>query len=290
MGDVTILHLPWARHQPPRTVFVLGGGGNLGAIQVGMLRAVLEQGITPDEVVGCSVGAINAAAIAADPTPNGVKRLQDIWHSIDGGVICPSGPLSSIRLLTRRARSMQPNDGLRDLIVRWLPFTTFDEAPIPFHVVATSLTTGHARWFASGPVMDPLLASAALPAIFPPVEIDGELYTDGAVVDNVPISKAIELGARRVYVFHVGNFERAKPAPRRPVDVLLQSFSIARNNRFLREVAQTYEGVEITVLPSIDPGSIRYDDFRHSRQLAERAYASTVAYLDAPRHQIAAGS
>lgn len=278
---MTILHLPWARREAGHTVFVLGGGGNLGAIQVGMLRAVMERGILPDRIVGCSVGAINAAALAVDPTVEGIRRLQDTWLSIENAVICPAGRLSNIRLLTSRTRSLQPNDGLRHLLETCLPIKRFEEARIPFHVVATSLRTGHERWFSEGPIVEPILASAALPGVFPPIELHGELLTDGGVVNNVPISKGVELGATRLVVFHVGNFQRPKPAPKRPVDVLLQSFSIARNNRFLREVDEHHEGVEMIVLPSVDPGAIRYDDFRQSRRLVERGYSATASYLDA---------
>jgi NTE family protein len=283
---MSILHLPWVKRPPvnsgsPFTVFVLGGGGNLGAIQVGMLKAVLERGIVPDAVVGCSVGAINAAALAADATPGGLELLADIWLSIKDDVICPAGRLSSIRLLTHRGHSLQPNDGLRKLLEDKLPWTTFEEFPRPFQVVATSLSNGHDRWFSSGPVVDPILASTALPAIFPPVEIDGELLIDGAVVDNVPISRALHLGATRIVVFHVGNFERARPQPKKPLDVLVQSFSIARNSRFLREAAAAPDGIEMLVLPGVDPGKLRYDDFRHSQRLISMGYASASQFMDA---------
>lgn len=294
---MSILHLPWARRQGPSadgadrpfTAFVLGGGGNLGAIQVGMLKAVIERGVVPDVVIGCSVGALNAAAVAADATPVGMERLTETWLSIREDVICPSGRLSGIRLLTHRGHSLQPNDGLRRLLETWLPHATFEEFDRPFHVVATSLTTGHDRWFSSGEVIPPILASAALPAVFPPVEIDGELLIDGAVVDNVPISRALTLGATRIVVFHVGNFERARPVPRKPLDVLVQSFSIARNHRFLREVNETPDGVELLVLPGVDPGRLRYDDFRHSRRLINQGYATTARWLDGVEDALAVG-
>ena len=277
---MSILRLPWVKRPGPHTVFVLGGGGNLGAIQVGMLRAVLERGIVPDEIVGCSVGAINAAAIATDPTAEGAQRLVDIWLGIKDDVICPAGKLSSIRLLTHRGSSLQPNDGLRRLLETHLPHRRFEDYAIPFHVVAASLPTGRERWFSSGDVIEPILASAALPAIFPPVHIGDDVLTDGAVVNNVPISKAVDLGATRVVVFHVGNFERRRPLPRRPIDVLVQSFSIARNARFNRDVEIDHEGVEMIVVPGVDPGPLRYDDFRHSSRLIEKGHAAAATFLD----------
>ena len=277
---MSILRLPWVKRPGPHTVFVLGGGGNLGAIQVGMLRAVLERGIVPDEIVGCSVGAINAAGIATDPSPEGAHRLVDIWLGIKDDVICPAGKLSSIRLLTHRGSSLQPNDGLRRLLETHLPHRRFEDYQIPFHVVAASLKTGRERWFSSGDVFDPILASAALPAIFPPVEIGDDLLTDGAVLNNVPISKAVDLGASRIVVFHVGNFERTRAVPRRPIDVLVQSFSIARNARFNRDVEVEVPGAEMIVLPGIDPGPLRYDDFRQSARLIEQGHAAAATFLD----------
>jgi NTE family protein len=262
------------------TAIVLGGGGNLGATQVGMLRALLERGVQPDVLVGCSVGALNAAGLAADPTPSGVERLEEIWRNLDGEAIVASGRLSALWLLTRKYRSLQPNDGLRRLIEQWLPFRRFEEARIPFHVVATSLRTGGECWFNRGPVVEPILASAALPAVFPPVEINGEMLIDGAVVNNVPISKAVELGAKRIYVLHVGNFERPRRAPKRPLDALLQSFSIARNFRFHHETAAHGGTAELIVVPGVDPGTVKYNDFGRSRELIERAYRSTAAWLD----------
>ncbi|MBW3668623.1 MAG: patatin-like phospholipase family protein [Actinobacteria bacterium] len=277
---MSILHLRRAKRQAPRTVFVLGGGGNLGAIQVGMLRALFERGITPDAVVGCSVGAINAAGVAVDPTLDGVRRMEEVWTLLRDEAVCPAGRLSSLRLLAHRAKSLQPNDGLRRLLETWLPCDTFDDTAIPLHVVAASLDTGRARWFSSGPVIEPILASAALPGIFPPVVIGNETFIDGAVVDNVPISRAAALGAERIVVLHVGNFERKRPTPKRPIEVLVQAFSIARNHRFIRDMENPPEGVELMVLPSIDPGAIRYDDFRQSRRLIAQSHQVAAAYLD----------
>lgn len=283
---MSILHFRRTKRRP-RTAFVLGGGGNLGAIQVGMLRALLERGVTPDAVVGCSVGAVNGAAVAGDPTLDGVARLAEVWASLHDDVI-NGGRLTSLKLLATRSPAIQPNDGLRRLLEQRLGYAAFEEAKLPLHVVATSLRTGHARWFSSGPVVDPVLASAALPGVFPPVVIDGEPLIDGGVVDNVPLSRAVELGATRIVVLHVGNFDRKRPLPRRPIDVLVQSFSIARNHRFLRELATPPDGVELVVLPSVDPGPLRYDDFRHSRPLIERAYAAAAEHLDG-LHLTAAG-
>lgn len=264
-----------------RTAFVLGGGGNLGAVQVGMLQALIDRGITPDVIVGCSVGAINGAAIAGDPTPAGAEHLGAVWCGLDGANLFPGSGLSSLWSLAKRGTAMGSNDGLRKLLTDSVRFGTFEEAVVPLHVVATSLATGDERWFSSGDIVDPILASAALPAVFPPVAIEGELHVDGAVVNNVPISRAAALGAERVYVCHVGNFSRPRSDPRRPIDVLLQSFSIARNHRFQSEVTREWPGVELVVLPGVDPGRIGRNDFRRTRELIRRGRDATGSFLDA---------
>jgi NTE family protein len=272
-----------------RSAFVLGGGGNLGAIQVGMLRALIDRGIVPDEIYGCSVGAINAVALAGDPTPPGVAELADIWSHLDSNVICSPGRLPAVLLLTRRYRSLQSNESLRKLLETTIQYKRLEDAPVPVSVVATSLRTGRDRWFDRGPVVDAVLASAALPAVFPPVEIGGEPFVDGGVVDNVPIGRAVGSGARRVYVLHVGNFQRPRPEPKRPIDALLQSFSIARNYRFQQDIDNAPPGVELIVLPSIDPGAVRPNDFSKSASLIARAHAAAASFLDTRHESVSIG-
>jgi NTE family protein len=246
-----------------------------------MLQATIERGILPDEIVGCSIGAINGAAIAAEPNRDGIERLKNLWLAGTDSIITPVHRLDGVRLLTRRGPSLQSNVGLRNLLESQLAARTFEDLPVPLHVVATSLTHGAERWFSRGDLIDPLLASAALPAIFPPVTIDDDLLIDGGVLDNVPISKAFELRPTRVVVFHVGNFERSRPAPKRPVDVLLQAFSLSRSYRFAEEIRrEPPEGVELVVLPSVNPGRLRYNDFGRSPELIERGRAATAAFLD----------
>ncbi|MDE0803268.1 MAG: patatin-like phospholipase family protein [Acidimicrobiales bacterium] len=268
----------------PRTAWVLGGGGNLGSIQVGMLRALADRGEIPDLVVGCSVGALNGLAMAADPSPEGVERLRRTWLDVRGDALFPATKMSGPWMLLKKSPSLYPDDGLRDLIDRCAPYDRIEEYPIPFECVATNLATGRARWFDRGRVDHAVLASAALPAALPPVEIDGDRFIDGAVVDNVPISRAVHHGIERIIILHVGNFDRPRPTPKRPIDVLLQSFSIARNFRFDEDLARVPDDVEVVVIPGIDPGSVKRNDFGRTAELIERAHASTAAFLDLRAH------
>jgi len=246
-----------------------------------MLRALIERGITPDVLVGCSVGAVNAAALAADPSLEMVDELERVWSALDGEDVFPQGRLQGLWLLTRKGKSLHSSDGLRALLAGSLPYTHIEEATIPLHVVATSLDTGRERWFTNGPVIDAVLASAALPAVLPPVKIGGELFIDGGVVDNVPLTRAFGLGVTRVYVLHVGNFDRPRAEPRRPLDVLLQAFSIARGYRWRVETESVPEGVEVITLPGVDPGQLRYNDFSRSQSLIARSHALATSFLDA---------
>ena len=267
---------------------MLGGGGNLGALQVGMLQAAIDRGIVPDELVGCSAGAINAAMVAADPTPKGVERLRTLWTTAQRDIIAPVTKFDGVRLLTHRGVSLQSNAGLRRILEASLPHRRFEEFAVPFHVVATSLTTNSERWFSSGDVIEPILASAALPAIFPPVVIEGDMLVDGGVLNNVPLSKAHGLRPNRIYVFHVGNFDRKRPAPKRPIDVLLQTFSMSRAQRYESESKEPpAPGVEVVILPSVDPGKLRYNDFARSGELIERARVATATFLDTSAEVVA---
>jgi NTE family protein len=263
----------------PRTAFVLGGGGNLGAVQVGMLRAVLEHGIAPDVVVGCSVGAINGAALAVDPTIEAIDRMATMWQSLDTDALFPPGRLSQLRLVSRRSTGLVSNAALRTVVEAGIDARRFEDTKVPLHVVATSLRSGREVWFSRGPLIEPVLASAALPAVLPPVAIGDEWLIDGGVVDNVPIGRAIDMGTTRIVVFHVGNFDKPRPLPKRPLDVLLQAFSIARNHRFVRDLDVVPPDVELIVLPGVDPGNLRYNDFRRSAELIERGYESSAMAL-----------
>jgi NTE family protein len=270
----------WSRRKQVGPVaFVLSGGGNLGALQIGMLRALAEREVRPDLVVGCSVGAINGAAFAEDPTLVRVGRLERLWRELDGKDLMPSGFLPGAVALARKGEAIHDNDGLRRALEQQLAVRTFEELAVPFQCVATDVLGVREVWFASGPLIEPILASAALPAVYPAVEIDGVRYLDGAIVDDVPMGRAVELGARTIYVLQVGAFSRPRPEPRRPLDVAIQSYWIARHHRFKRELAAMPPEVVVHLLPTGQTPAMRYNDFTRSAELISLAYEASSDYL-----------
>lgn len=278
------------RRRPAPIAFVLGGGGNLGAIQVGMLRALAERGVVPDLVVGCSVGALNGMAFAQEPTLVGVARLEQLWRALDGNDVMPTGWIPTAVQLARRGVAIHGNDGLRKVIESVVDVAAFEDLPVRFECVATDMDSAREVWFGAGPLVEPILASAALPSVYPPVTIDGVRYIDGAVVNDVPVSRAVALGARRIYVLHVGSFDRPLREPKRPIDVAVLAYWIARRHRFYRDLTELPPTVEAIVLPTGDPPRIPFNDFRRSQQLIDAAYQATTAHLaERARHPVASG-
>jgi NTE family protein len=270
----------WRRRRERGPVaFVLSGGGNLGALQIGMIRALAERGIRPDLILGCSVGAINGAGLAEDPAPAGVGRLERLWRDLDGKQLMPSGVLPPAVALARKGEAISDNAGLRRELEERLTARTFEELAVPFQCVATDVIGVREVWFTSGPLIDPILASAALPAVYPSVVIDGVRYLDGAIVDDVPVGRAVELGARTIYVLQVSGFARPRPEPRRPLDVAIQSYWIARHHRFKRELEAVPPEVEVHLLPTGQTPTMRYNDFTRSAELMSLAYEASSDYL-----------
>ncbi|WNV73566.1 patatin-like phospholipase family protein [Geodermatophilus sp. DSM 44513] len=270
------------------TAFVLGGGGVLGAAEVGMLQALVEHGVRPDLVVGTSVGAINGAFVAADPTPGAVDRLRALWEDLAAAGVFAGSVLSRVGTLVRTRTHLHPREPLRDLLAAHLPVATFAELPVPFQCVAASIERAAERWFTDGPLVDAVLASSAVPGLLPPVELDGEHHLDGGLVHSIPVGRAVALGADTVYVLHVGRIDRPLRPPTRPWEVATVAFEIARRHRFAADLAALPPGVTVHVLPAGDPappgaGNLRYRDFSGVPARIEQAHAAARGYLDGVR-------
>lgn len=277
----------------PSTAFVLGGGGLLGAGEVGMLRALLEAGVVPDLVVGTSVGAVNGAAVAADPTPAAIGALTEVWQGLAGSDVYAGGTLRRVRHLARTRTHVHPNEPLRDLLSKQLGDRRIEDLAIPFQCVAASIERAAEHWFTEGPVVDAVLASSAVPGVLPPVRIGDEHFLDGGLVNSIPVGRAVALGARRVYVLQVGRIDQPLRAPTKPWQVASVAFEIARRHRFAREMEEVPSAVDVHLLPTgaddpprpADLSALRYRDFARVDQRITQAYEATLDYLrSAPEH------
>jgi NTE family protein len=254
----------------PLTALVLGGGGTRGAAQIGMLEVLAEHGFVPDLVFGCSVGAINGVGYASDPTPEGVERMATVWRGLGRLDIYPQGRLHGPWMYLQQRDAVYANSGLRAVIEAGIVHPRLEQTPVPVEVVATSLTDGAERWFTSGPAVDAVLASTAMPAIFPPVEIDGDRCIDGGVVDNVPIQRAIDAGATRIVVLLCSAPTYTPPPPRRPVETMVAALLIATHARFVRDMARIPPGVEVILCIGDDGAARDFDDFSATEELIAR--------------------
>lgn len=270
------------RRREDKVAFAFSGGGPLGAMQVGSLKALFEFDVRPDLVVGTSVGALNATWTAFDPSPEGATNLEKLWMGLTDADLFPGGRFraSWARFLVRGNRVFE-NSGIRRLVeTRFGNDVQFEDAQLPLGIVATELMGGAEKLFNSGRIMEPLLASTAMPGVFPPVEIEGTPHIDGGVVNNVPIAPAAAMGARTIYVLN-STSQQHEPRPLiRPIDYMLHAFSLARSQRYVIEQGFLTERVRLVLLPAgkVD-FYVPFASMAHTEQLIRIAYEATVDFL-----------
>lgn len=268
-------------------VFVLGGGGRWGAVEVGMLKALDEFEVRPQMVLGTSIGAFNGSVIADDPGPGGVKRLLDLWDELSQVDLFKSNVLSRVRNVATLQPAIHRSAELQ-LVLEHVhgAHTRIEDLAIPFQCVAASIERASEHWFTEGALIPALLATSAIPMLFPPVKIKDEHFYDGGLVNSVPLGRAVELGASRIYVLQVGRVESPLRPPERLHEAALISFEIARRNRYAIALESLPSDVEVHVLPSGNP--VEFDDRRQLRwrdtgettALIDGAYQASVEYLE----------
>src|SRR6202008_1060064 len=268
--------------------FVLGGGGVLGAVEVGMAAALLEGGVHPDLVCGTSVGAINGAAIAADPTAEGAEHLLAIWDAIAEEGVLDGSLIRRVAEVVLRRTSLHGNAALRRMLRDRLPAQTFEDLAVPFECVAASIERAREHGFSTGDLIEPVLASCALPGVFPPVRIDDEHFFDGGLVNSIPLDRAVARGADTIWVLHVGRVEEKLAPPRFLWEVAFVAFEISRRHRFHGDLERVGSEITVHVLPTGFPqrpastwSNLRYRDTRRITRRAELAYDATREYLEA---------
>ena len=260
--------------------FVLSGGASLGAIQVGMLQALGDRGIQPDLVFGASAGALNAAWVAGDPQLTDLDTLASIWTSLRTRDVFPLRPVTGFLGFVGRRDSLVRSDGLRALLAHHLRFEHLEQAPIPLCVVATEVVSGKEIALTRGNAVDAIVASAAIPGVFPPVTVDGRLLMDGAVVNNTPISNAIAAGATRIYVLPTSYACTLEQPPRTALAVTLQAISLLVQQRLIEDVKELEGAVDLRVIPPLCPLAISPTDFSHAQELIDDARVNAGRWLD----------
>jgi NTE family protein len=266
-------------HGKSSTAFVLAGGGSLGAVQVGMLAALTRRGLVPDFVVGASVGAINAAYYAAEPDERGVERLKRIWRGLRRTDVFPFSPIAGILGFFGKTDHLVSSAPLRSLIESELPYQRLEDAALPCHVVATDALEGGEIVLSSGPAAIALLASAAIPAVFPPVPLDGRFLLDGGVSNNTPISIAVAMGATRVIVLPTGISCALQAPPRGAMALALHALNLLMMRQLVSDIERCAGVTEVITVPPLCPLSTISYDFSQSAELIHRAEAATRLWL-----------
>lgn len=257
--------------------FVFEGGGSYGAAQVGMLNALLDAGVTPDLVVGTSVGALNGALLASrTDLRRSLDDMERMWRGIRRRDVLPLHPYRALSAVVGRGAGLVANDGLGRIIDRWLPVTRLEDLALPFAAVATDIVSGVPVVMRHGAARRALLASSALPGVFPPVAVDGRELVDGGLVANFPVDVAAGLGATRIYALPT-----AVSAPSRlsgPFALLQRASDVLVERASRRALDATGHAVTVHELPAPSTERSMFD-FGGSIELMQAGYDLTRSWL-----------
>jgi NTE family protein len=277
------------RTRSPEIAFVFPSGGSSGAAQVGIVRSLLEAGIQPDVVVGSSVGALNAAFFAMDPTMAQVDRLATIWRGLTRENVFGRNRYGTITHVLLRHDHIYTPVALRALIARFCALTELADTKVPVHVATTDLDNGVARWWEAGPAIDILYASACLPGLFPPAMLGGHRHVDGGVLEPAPVQRAVDLDASTVYVLgEIVGPEDERPRRLTALDVLIRSFAISRYARLPDPTALARAGQRVITVPGADTTGIEITDFSHTSRIIDESRVRSRRFLMAGEPELGA--
>jgi len=248
-----------------------------------MLRALYERDVVPDFLVGASAGALNAAFVATRPQlPSTADELADVWRSLRRRDVFPLRPIAALRGLCGRTSHLVGDAPLRSLVERHVQVELLEESPIALHLIAVDLRSGREVRLSDGPATDAVLASAAIPAVFPAVRLGDMELIDGGVANHTPISHAVELGATTVYVLPTGDAARRPGSrPRGALAAALEATGLMTQRRLAADIAAYARTVELIVMPA-PRTAVQPIDFSHADELIEQSLAAARAALDAP--------
>jgi NTE family protein len=261
-----------------KTAFVFAGGGSFGAIQVGMLQSLAAHGVAADMVVGSSVGALNGAFYAADPSLDGVERLAAIWRGLTRHDVFPITTRAMLSFLWRRD-FLIPHDGVRKLVDDHIPFRKLEQAPLPVHIVATDIISGDAVVMSEGPTVDAILASTSIPGAFSPIRYRDRFLADGAISSNTPVKVAVSKGASRLIVLPTGHACANDNPPVGAVANALHALTLLIARQLVGELETLGPDIDYYVVPPLCPLVGSPYDFSRTDDHIRRAVAATDAWL-----------
>ncbi|MFQ5477891.1 MAG: patatin-like phospholipase family protein [Candidatus Binatia bacterium] len=269
--------------QTPKLCGVLVESGDrrsFGAARDGGELALVGHGVRPALLVGASVGAINAAYYAGEPTTAGLDKLGAVWRSLRRRAVFPVTPYQGLMGLLARRDYLISSEPLRSLLRENLFYTRVEDARVACRLIATDLVDGGEVEISEGDLVQALLASCAIPGIFPPVRIGGRTLVDGGVASNAPVAAALAAGADRVIVLPTGASCAVTQPPRGALNTAVQALNLMIIRQLGREVDRFAAEARVRVVPPLCPLDVSAYDFSRSGDLIDRAQRSTEAWLD----------
>jgi NTE family protein len=261
-----------------KTAFVFAGGGSFGAIQVGMLHSLAAHGISADMVVGSSVGALNGAFYAGDPTLKGVERLGEIWRGLKRQDVFPMSWRTVLSFLWRRDFLIS-HDGIRKLIDDHIPYRNLQDASVPVHIVTTDIISGDSIVLSEGSISEAIVASTAIPGAFAPIHYKDYYLADGAISSNTPIRVAVQKGAKRLIILPTGHACAAQAPPVGAVANALHALTLLIARQLVSELERLDPDIEYFVVPPLCPLVGSPYDFSRTADHITRAIQTTDAWL-----------
>jgi NTE family protein len=261
-----------------KTAFVFAGGGSFGAIQVGMLHSLAAHGISADMVVGSSVGALNGAFYAGDPTLKGVERLGEIWRGLKRQDVFPMSWRTVLSFLWRRDFLIS-HDGIRKLIDDHIPYRNLQDAKVPVHIVTTDIISGDSIVLSEGSISEAIVASTAIPGAFAPIHYKDYYLADGAISSNTPIRVAVQKGAKRLIILPTGHACAAQAPPVGAVANALHALTLLIARQLVSELERLDPDIEYFVVPPLCPLVGSPYDFSRTADHITRAIQTTDAWL-----------
>jgi NTE family protein len=261
-----------------KTAFVFAGGGSFGAVQVGMMQSLASHGVTADMVVGSSVGALNGAFYAGDPTVDGIKRLASIWRGLKRQDVFPISMRTLLGFLWRRDFLIS-HDGIRKLVDDHIPYRNLEEAKLPVHIVTTDIITGDSVVLSDGPTADAIVASTAIPGAFSPIHYKDYYLADGAVSSNTPVRIAVNKGAKRLIIMPTGHACANQAPPVGAVANVLHAITLLIARQLVDDLEDLGPDIEYYVVPPLCPLVGSPYDFSRTAEHISRAIDATDAWL-----------